>query len=282
MATNDFLEAERRERPRVAVAAGIAALLTLGGWIIPRIALGGSRPDNGLSVLMLFNEHRTSLIAGTLLSMAGLAAVVYVLDFLARAAANRNSIPPLIRPLLLIVGAVVIVASTVLVFVSTGRQHTWAVDSSLTFEEARAVSRLGIGIYPVLIAQFAFTITMGFVAVSAMRAGLLSRFLGILGGISAVLFTFPLLDIPIVQAYWLLMLALTLWSVGGAREPPAWQSGEAIPWPSSAELREQRVRAAEEARGERGEIDAVVVEDDENAVAAGESAGQRRKRKKRR
>jgi hypothetical protein len=91
------------------------------------------------------------------------------------------------------------------------------------------------------------------IALNAMRAGLLTRFMGVLGIIVGGLFIIPLgASLPIVQAFWLLALGalfLRYWPPG---LPPAWVTGEAQPWPTQQELREQRERRqAESAPPER-------------------------------
>jgi hypothetical protein len=50
--------------------------------------------------------------------------------------------------------------------------------------------------------------------------------------------------LPVVQCFWLLLLAalfLGRWPNG---QPPAWRTGNAEPWPSAASVRDQRRRAA--------------------------------------
>src|SRR5205085_4132755 len=120
------------------------------------------------------------------------------------------------------------------------------------------------------------------IAVSAMRVGLLTRFLGYLGVISAVLFVIPLVPVPIVQAYWLGALAMLFAGRSPNGTPPAWQSGEAMPWPSPAEMREQRVRDAEGRRGD-DVVEGSVAEADDESTGAGPSpaTSQRKKRKRR-
>ena len=81
------------------------------------------------------------------------------------------------------------------------------------------------------------------ISLNAMRAGLLTKFLGYLGIIAGVLTIIPLVPIPIVEAYWLLALAYLLSGRWPSGVPPAWSTGEAVPWPG----RQQQVRAA---RGE--------------------------------
>ena len=69
-------------------------------------------------------------------------------------------------------------------------------------------------------------------ALNAMRAGLLTRFMGVLGIIcGAALVLLP--QNPIV-VFWLLALAVLFahrWPQG---MPPAWETGAAVPWPSAA------------------------------------------------
>src|SRR5205823_7093693 len=65
------------------------------------------------------------------------------------------------------------------------------------------------------------------VSLNAMRAGLLSRFMGVLGIILGVLFVLPLIASPIIQLFWLLALGLLfLGNWPGAGRGPAWETGE--------------------------------------------------------
>lgn len=78
-----------------------------------------------------------------------------------------------------------------------------------------------------------------------MRVGLLTRFMGVLGMIVGALFLIPQLEgsLPFVRIFWLLalgMLFLQRWPGG---MPPAWVTGEAQPWPTQQQLREQRAGA---------------------------------------
>ena len=83
-----------------------------------------------------------------------------------------------------------------------------------------------------------------------MRAGLLTRFLGILGVVSGVVSVFPqLMPVPIVQAFWLVALGLMLLGIGRAQLPPAWRTGKAEPWPSAKEGAARRREAEERRQG---------------------------------
>jgi hypothetical protein len=77
------------------------------------------------------------------------------------------------------------------------------------------------------------------IAMHAMRAGLLSRFMGILGVIVGALTAVPLLGgAPVVQLFWLVamgVLFLNRWPQGRG---PAWNAVEEIPWPTAQDRRD--------------------------------------------
>ena len=89
------------------------------------------------------------------------------------------------------------------------------------------------------------------ICLNAMRVGLLTRFLGVLGIICGVLIVLPILSpLPIVQTFWLGAMAVLLAGRWPNGLPPAWTTGEAVPWPSSAEVREaRRKQTAQSGRG---------------------------------
>jgi hypothetical protein len=70
----------------------------------------------------------------------------------------------------------------------------------------------------------------------ARRAGLVSPFMSVLGVIAGVLFVIPLLPgVPVVlQAFWLGALGLLYLGRWPGGRGPAWESGEADPWPGAA------------------------------------------------
>jgi hypothetical protein len=87
-------------------------------------------------------------------------------------------------------------------------------------------------------ALFGGTIALAFayviIALNAMRAGLLSRFMGILGIIVGALIVLPLLPqgVPIVQIFWLAALGMLFLGFWPGGRGPAWETGEAEPWPA--------------------------------------------------
>ena len=90
---------------------------------------------------------------------------------------------------------------------------------------------------------------MVYTCLHAMRTGLLTRFWGslgmALGAVSFIFFQFTLL--------WFVYLAALLmgWVPGG--KPPAWQSGEAEPWPTPGEKAAAELERAPQARREAPE-----------------------------
>jgi hypothetical protein len=276
MATAETLQAEARERPRMTVVAIAAAIFTLLGSLVGRI-VAGPPPDNLPAALLFYNEHQASQYVTAAFSVLGAITIAFVLDFLYRATKARNSeLPWQIRPLPWI-GAIGVAVFTVAYQVSLGvNVEHFATQGSQTYEEARKAIDAGVPALLGLIVQLALALAIVMISINAMRVGLLTRFLGYLGVISGALFVLMFVPVPIVQAYWLCALALLFAGRSPSGTPPAWQSGEAMPWPSAAEMREQRVREAEARRG--GDVVEGVVEPDDESAA---TPARRKKRKRR-
>jgi cell division septation protein DedD len=64
--------------------------------------------------------------------------------------------------------------------------------------------------------------------------------MGVLGIIVGVLTAIPLLGgAPVVQLFWLVAMAMLFLGRWPQGRGPAWDSGEAIPWPSAADKRDE-------------------------------------------
>jgi hypothetical protein len=108
-----------------------------------------------------------------------------------------------------------------------------------------------------------FAFSLFYSCLWAMRTGLLSRFWGSLGMALAVATLLGMLPFLLI---WLVYFAfLVLGTVPGGK-PPAWEAGEAVPWPTAGE------KAASEMEPEEGW--------DETEVE-GEESSEKRKRKQR-
>ena len=128
------------------------------------------------------------------------------------------------------------------------------------------------------------------VSLNAMRCGLLTRFMGILGIIGGVLYVFPTAVHAFPFVFWLVFLGVLIGGHWPNGVPPAWASGQAEPWPSSQEVREQREergRSASAARGRAGEPEPEPEPAPVDAVPAGAQtpaphpSSKKRKRKRR-
>ncbi|MGN6187607.1 MAG: hypothetical protein ACTHOE_01805 [Conexibacter sp.] len=282
MATAEILQAEARERPRMTVLAIVAAIFTLAGSLVARIA-AGAPPDNLPAALLFYHDNQAAQYVSAACSVIGAIAIAFVLDFLYRATKARSpELPKQIRPLPW-VGGIGVAVFTLAYQIALGVNVAhFATHGSQTYEEARKAVDAGVPPLLGLVVQLALALAIVMISINAMRAGLLTRFLGYLGVISGALFVLAFVPIPIVQVYWLGALAMLFAGRTPSGTPPAWQSGEAMPWPSAADMREQRVRDAEARRGSGGGGDVVegsVAEADDELP--GVAPAKRKKRKRR-
>ena len=147
----------------------------------------------------------------------------------------------------------------------------------------RATDALTIG--PVLGGlQIAGSVGVAFLFVMlslrARRVGLMTPFMGILGAICGALIVLPLAGVSfVVQGFWLAALgALFLGRWPGGRGP-AWETGEATPWPSARARLGQPGGAAADAQTEPAPPDAPGASDPE-PVPDRPPSRKRRKRKR--
>jgi hypothetical protein len=112
-----------------------------------------------------------------------------------------------------------------------------AVDQALT----KGAANLAIAVL-YSVAGLALAAGMIAVVLNSMRVGLLTRWLGILGIVSGVLFFVRIggATLEVIPAFWLVAMGILYSGRWPNGTPPAWASGEARPWPSQAELRASR------------------------------------------
>ena len=95
------------------------------------------------------------------------------------------------------------------------------------------------------ISALALGFGIAIISLNAMRVGLLTRFMGVLGVIVGVAVA-PILPIDqqgIIRVFWLAALGMLFLGRLPSGTPKAWTTGEAEPWPSQQQLREQRAAA---------------------------------------
>ena len=148
--------------------------------------------------------------------------------------------PPFIRIIAMVGGVLAAIAGVVYAIVVALKVHEFVTTGSQTYDEANHLTS-GAGLLALqIVGQLAaLLVAMAFVLVSlqAMSQGLLSRFMGYLGIFAGALVLFLITQVPVVQTYWLLAIAYLICGRWPTGVPPAWRTGKAEPWPSSAEMR---------------------------------------------
>jgi hypothetical protein len=293
---------EARQRPRAAIAAILAALLGLASplWRIVGLSdapqpgflesLGQAAQSGPVGRLEsvrvptyeFYDDNALTLIGSGVVAALGLLALGWAITFLA--AATRARRPEFIRLAVYItlVGAVLYAISSVLGPVGSVLAISDFLEGPRTVDEAREIGGSTLLIAASLIGQIgplAVVAGLFLVSLNAMRIGLLTRFVGILGIVSAVLMIIPLMPLPLVQSFWLTALGMLLLGVGRAGLPPAWRTGKAEPWPSAMEGAQRRRAAEERKQG----ITRPEPEPEPEPVPAGRPhpASKKRKRKRR-
>ncbi|HTU94387.1 MAG TPA: hypothetical protein VMF14_01020 [Solirubrobacteraceae bacterium] len=272
MSPDEALLYESRVRSRqvaVAVVAGVCLL------IASIIQLSGphTKVDELTLDLLVANQRFPLDLISAVINAIGSLGIAFTLLFLFRAARARNpeKVRPWVRIIVLVAGGLSALAGVVYAIVVAIKVHQFATTGAQTYAEANHLTS-GAGLLGLqLLGQAAaLLMAVAFVLVSmqAMNAGLLSRFMGYLGMFAGALVLFQIIQVPVVQTYWLLAVGYLIsgrWPTG---VPPAWRSGRAEPWPSSAELRARRAAQMDDRRqrGPKKPEPAAVSEDREPAA----------------
>jgi hypothetical protein len=270
----DHLAWEAKQRKTAAFAAALAAIFTAGGMAWRAIALSGG-PSPGLletlgrledpgppigtqrSLALPFFEHyqdqAASVIGSVILVGLGSVALGWALTYLAFATrARRPEFPKILLYLPVVAGVlngIYVIASEVARLLD----YDDVLSGPGTVDAVLDLGVNGVAIFAAIVGlpgTLGLALSLVFVALNAMRVGLLTRFMGVLGMITGALMVIQLPALLIVQFFWLMWLAFLFWGRWPGGVPPAWKTGKAEPWPTSAELREERQRQAALRRGE--------------------------------
>jgi hypothetical protein len=253
MTVDDQLLYEARFRMRGAIVAAAAAVLMIVASVVQLSGPHTKIDELTLDLITVHKRFPLDLIGATI-NAFGLFALAATLSFLFAITRARNpQLPSYIRGIS-VAGAVVAgISGIVYAIVIAIKAHDFVSQGTQTYQEANHLTGgAGMVALPFIGQAASLLLAVGVVLTSlnAMRVGLLTRFMGYLGIFTGVLVLFPIgSPVPVVQGFWLLALGYLFsgrWPTG---VPPAWRSGRAEPWPSSAAMREQRMKAA--GRGER-------------------------------
>jgi uncharacterized membrane protein YidH (DUF202 family) len=241
------LDWESRWSRPTALAAFAAIGFVIAAIVVATQGVGGTGGDSEL--LRHVDEHRSAELISSILQAIGVGLLAVPLYYLFRAAKARSERMRgqlvgvvIAAPLFLAVLAILSGVSTLHAatdFVSNEVPRLMAKGVALNSDRADEIAKETISEAPLrslaagfgLGGQLGFLVAMVYTCLYGMRVGLLPRFwgsLGIaLGAVSFIFFQFAML--------WFVYLGLLLIGLIPGGKPPAWESGEAIPWPSPGE-----------------------------------------------
>jgi hypothetical protein len=281
---------ERDNARWAAITSGLAALLLTAGGLYAASKISAGADDDAIDQVKLIHAHKGVLISSAVVTALGTVLATGPLYYLFRATRFRRAqLPSGIRYLILI--APVVAAITSVIHQVQTAQLTNKIIAQLPLDVKIAEDRIkdeaghgavvavgGLGTAAGLGIAFAFVL----ISLNAMRAGLLSRFMGIFGVIVGVTLVIPIqailqLPFPIVEVWWLgalVALFLNRWPQGRG---PAWASGTETLWPGAAEKRAAALGQEPPSRG-RGraqpEPDLELGDEPDEAVEEGPHTGE--------
>jgi MFS family permease len=276
----EVLAWEAEHRTRAAVAAFAAAALSIFGVLLTTVGQPGSNQFDDKILTVVDTMGRTAagerippgriaaytvevgqspgvLIFGAVLFGLGSVAIYFAMAYLFRAVKARK---PEFQQIALIMAAIGAVGFGVGRAVSEIARYLGARDFVDAADHTNSAASDALSPPASLIGQVvwqAAALALGFafvlIALNAMRVGLLTRFMGVLGIIVGVTFVLPLDQQGIIRVFWLGALGVLFLGRMPSGMPKAWTTGSAEPWPSQQQLREQREAARAEAAAEGGE-----------------------------
>jgi hypothetical protein len=264
---------EATQRPRVGLIALAAAILTVAANVIQNLALADGPKVTSVDALrdaageplgraglatdqaLFLHDHAAGLLVSIVLQSlvyVGLGVVLLQLLRMTLDRAGRVARPT--RYLIWIGATLASLGGLGRIVGLVVNASNFASSSDHGTEAAHKVTTSGgLLVGGTLVGQlgiFAMAAAIVLIALAAMRVGLLTRFAGVLGAIVGVLQILGPLSTGsfIVSAFWLAMIGALMLGRWPSGLPAAWDAGEAVPWPTQQEVREQRERA----RAERG------------------------------
>jgi len=291
------LALERERRGRLGVPAAAGGVLYLLSGIIVSAALKGI-PSVGVlqgvapalrgepaplvspraAEIKFQSHHSLDLMAASVLVGVAYAALALVLLFLLGATRlRRPETSPLARTLVILGAVTVAVLNIVTQIVLAIQTHNFETGHDFSDRAVEAVTHNGIyTVFGILIPLAGIVLAAGMIMtmVGSVRVGLLPRWMGMVGGVSAVLLLLPIEQLDVITAFWLVSVGILLLGRLPGGDPPAWASGEAVPWPSPAD------RAAGGGKGGGRRSRAAQEDLAPEPLPAGTSSRSRRRRKR--
>jgi hypothetical protein len=282
-----IIEREQRQRPWVAVAC----VFPLAFYVLALIVESGSGIEIGgleTEELRSINEHESALLYATILRSLGFALLAVPLFFLFKAAQARTDRMHGMLAGLVVLGPLILAVQGIITwsaqtdvaaqFVeqSAGVGDIYSLAENLREDSGGLQTAAGLLLPGMLALIFALIYT----PLWAVRTGLVTRFFGTLGMALGASLLFILQIALLAVLLWLVYFGLMLFGRVPSGRPPAWDAGEAVPWPAPGD---EPAAAAAGANGGVVEGDATEIPGvDESPHAARRERAKRRKRKRRR
>lgn len=247
---------EARLRPRYGVISAVAGVALFLAAVLQTV---GPQPKVGeiTAQLITTNKRGGLQIVAAAISALGVIGLGITLAFLFGAVRRRK---PEISPgwrIGALAGSILAgIGALVYAVLITLKAHQFVTHGAQTYMQAHTLLRSTViagSQYLGLLGALALAVSYVLITLNAMRVGLLTRFLGYLGMTASAASVLLLGSAPalLVEILWLVSISVLLLGFWPNGDPPAWRSGEAVPWPSSSEMRQERIRAAAQTK-ERG------------------------------
>ncbi len=277
MKADEQLEWEARAGKPAALFAVLAAVLMLAGFIMRLTAFSGGQ-DNDKEILLSVNDKSSALLFSSVFLMLSLLAMIGVFYYLIRCIrARRDDFQGWILPLA-IAGPILFGLAGILTtlneidiadtFVKSGAETVKRAEDLRDDTDVLATA-LGSG------GSFALALSFVLVSMNAIRAGLMTRFTGIVGVIIGALYVLPFLPVYVIEFLWLLVIALLFLGHWPGGRGPAWSTVQSIAWPSGF------ARPSEDAVAQSIPPEPELESGDGNGDGSAPKAPNRRKSKKR-
>jgi hypothetical protein len=247
VAPEEQLAWEKRAGRPAAAAAFVSALLGLATIAVSSAYQTNHPIGDRVEEYLRIHNHGGPFVAILIFQAISLALLAPVLYFLYRAAKSRLPEIPrallpisLVAPPLLALGGVISSIEQIAAADRVAAKLPLPPKAALDLADDELAKGAG-GVLPYvgLVLAIVFAFAIGMVAMNARRAGLLSQFMGILGVIGGIWIVLNFLLGPaLVLYYWTAAMGLLFidrWPGNG--RGPAWETGEADPWPTAAEIR---------------------------------------------
>jgi hypothetical protein len=275
------LDWERRAGRWAAAAGFLSATCLVANTVLVQAVVLQDRPTQDRGVLLAIDEYSGAFLASSFVQGLNYIGLGVVLWFLFKVTRYRREELPAWFIWLVYIGPVLFAVASVLStldridiaeqFASSGETQGRAGERRAeNLLEDRAPVSVALGAAGTLALAFSLVL----VSLNAMRAGVLSRFLGIIGIIVGVLYVIPVFGGPlIVQIFWLGALGAVFLGYWPGGRGEAWETGTAVRWPSAAERRR-------EALGAQAASDVEEAEPEPDADEPERPAPRRRKRRR--